>query len=292
MATAPSAFFGQYASPTELGFLLSNIPKGTDFETVVVVSGPGPTSFGKSGGSESVFEGSKKDEIFYTDGVQIKGGKGYDIVVQSEKNGILSDLKLDKSTEGGVLTGTDDARIFGNKGNNNLVGNDGDNLLKGGSGKDVLLGDDGDDKLVGGSGKDTLSGGEGDDALNGGGSNDRLFGLAGDDKLFGAGGKDTLIGGIGNDTLFGGHGADKLTGNEGSDVFGFLKGEKGLDVINDFEAGVDKIDLSAFNTDFDKLKFKDNGDDVVVTVGQGKNAAKFKLLGYNSSDIDGSFFQF
>ncbi len=299
MATAPSAFFGTHANNTELSYILSNMKSGTEFKTVYDSDDYG-----------SVISGSKKDEIFYTDGARVNGGKGYDVVVQSEKDGVLSDLKLHKTVESGILTGDKDADIIGTKGDNNLVGNDGDNLLKGGKGNDVLVGNDGDDALVAGKGKDVLFGGTGDDTLKGGTGKDELFGgdgndtlkggdgkdllsgLSGDDELFGQDGKDTLIGGIGNDTLFGGQGADKLTGDEGSDVFGFLKGEKGVDVITDFEAGIDKIDLSAFHTDFDKLKFKDAGDDVVITVGHGKSAVKFKLLGYHANDIDGSFFQF
>jgi len=273
MATAPSAFFGQYASGPDLAFLVANTKPNTLFEKEFF----GPSS------------GSKKDDIFYIeDGDKAKGGKGYDAVVQSDDG----TLKLDKTTEAGVLSGNSDADIFGTKGSNNLVGNDGDNILKGKDGKDVLIGNDGDDKLIGGSGKDILSGGEGDDILKGGSANDRLFGMGGDDKLFGADGKDTLIGGTGNDTLFGGAGKDQLTGDDGSDVFGFLKGEKGTDVITDFEAGVDKIDLSDFNTEFGKLKFKDTGGDVVVTVGNGKSAVKFKLLGFSASDINDGFFQF
>jgi Ca2+-binding RTX toxin-like protein len=276
MATVPGAFFGETTSNADLGFLLANIKNNLTFDKEFF--GPG--------------NGSKKDDIFYIEnGDKVKGGKGYDVVVQSaDENGKLGTLKLDKSTEGGVLTGNEKGNIFGNEGKNNLVGNDGDNVLKGKDGKDVLIGNDGDDKLIGGTGKDTLSGGEGDDILKGGTGNDKLYGFAGDDKLFGAEGKDTLIGGLGNDTLFGGAGKDLLTGDEGADVFGFLKGEKGLDVITDFEAGVDKIDLSDFSTKFEKLKFKDNGDDVIVTVGSGK--LKFKLLGYHASDIDSSFFQF
>ncbi len=277
MATVPSAFFGEYSSGPDLAFLLANVKPATLFEKEF---------FGSS-------DGSKKDDIFYiNDGDDAKGGKGYDVVVQSPENGLLGDLKLHKTVEAGVLTGSADGNIFGNDEDNNLVGNDGDNLLKGKDGKDVLIGNDGDDTLIGGDDKDILSGGEGDDTLKGNDGNDQLFGLGGDDKLFGADGKDSLIGGLGNDTLFGGAGKDSLTGGADADVFGFLKGEKGMDVITDFEAGVDKIDLTDFNTDFDKLKFKDSGDDVVVTVGHGKNAVKFKLLGYQASDIDGNFFQF
>ena len=136
-------------------------------------------------------------------------------------------------------------------------------------------------------------GGDGEDVLKGGAGRDKLFGMAGDDKLFGADGKDLLIGGAGNDTLFGGNGKDELTGGDDADVFGFLKGEKGIDFITDFNFDDgDRIDLTDFKTDFSKLGFKDDGGDVVVTVGSGKNAVKFKLLGYNVSDIDPSFFQF
>ncbi|MCB1498622.1 MAG: calcium-binding protein [Bauldia sp.] len=292
MATLPSPFYSQYASGSDLSFLVNNVRPNTLFEQAFF--GPGT--------------GTDKDDIFYiTEGNEVKGGKGYDAVVQADGG----TLKLDKSVESGVLTGDQDGKIVGNKSDNNLVGNDGDNLLKGGDGKDVLIGNDGDDKLLGGpgndklsggdgndilkggSGKDQLFGGDGEDVLKGGAGRDKLFGMAGDDKLFGADGKDLLIGGAGNDTLFGGNGKDELTGGDDADVFGFLKGEKGIDFITDFNFDDgDRIDLTDFKTDFSKLGFKDDGGDVVVTVGSGKNAVKFKLLGYNVSDIDPSFFQF
>jgi len=305
MATVPSALYGDYASGPDLSLILSTIPAGTDFTKLFdsLNDEPDPIK-----GPKKEFKG---DDIFYVQqGDKVFGGKGYDVVVQYEQNGVLGNLKLSKTVESGVLDGTLDGNITGNDKDNLLVGNDGDNELLGKDGDDTLVGGGGDDTLVGGDGKDELSGGdgndvlkggdgnddlaggEGDDILKGGEGSDTLFGLAGDDELFGADGKDSLIGGLGNDTLFGGAGRDTLTGGDGSDVFGFLKGEKGLDVIEDFEAGVDKIDLSDFNTDFDKLKFKDDGDDVIVTVGKGKSAVKFKLLGYQKSDVDGSFFQF
>lgn len=284
MATTPSAFFSEYAAGSDLSFLLANVPDGTLFKKL----------FDSTNDASDDLEGSKKDDIFYVQpGDVVSGGKGYDVVVEFESSGgTLSDLKLGKTVEAGVLTGDEDADIFGSKEDNNLVGNAGDNALFGKDGKDVLIGNAGDDLLKGGSDKDTLSGGDGNDTLLGGDDKDKLFGMAGDDELFGQDGKDTVLGGPGEDTLFGGQDKDKLTGGDGADVFGFLRKESGVDTITDFEAGVDKIDLTDFNTDFDHLKFKNEGDDVIVTVGKGKNAVKFKLLGYNKDDIDGSFFQF
>jgi Ca2+-binding RTX toxin-like protein len=298
----PSVFYGDYASGSDLSFLLANVPPGAGpdylFDKVVTTSDP-------------FVKGSGKDEIFHiNDGTFVKGGKGYDAVVQSPHDGVLGNLKLQHSVESGVLTGDLNGNITGNNQDNNLVGNDGDNILTGKKGDDVLIGNDGNDTLKGNIGNDTLSGGMGDDTLFGGngrdklyggddndtlfGNNgkDKLFGGDGNDDLFGQHGKDTLIGGAGDDTLFGGQDKDHLYGGSGEDVFGFLKGEHGVDVIHDFEATVDKIDLTDFHTDFSHLQFQNKGDDVIVTVGSGKNAVKFKLIGYHASDIDGSFFQF
>jgi len=288
MATLPSAFYGEHASGADLSFLLAAIPGGKGknylFDRVVDAD---------SDPKDELIVGGKKDEIFYVNsGDTVVGGKGYDVVVQSPNGDQMAPLRLNSSVESGVLTGSRAGDIIGNGQANTLVGNDGANELLGNSGGDVLIGDGGDDTLVGGKGNDTLSGGEGHDDLFGGKGNDRLEGLAGDDALFGSSGRDTLIGGPGNDTLFGGSGKDQLVGDDGSDVFGFLRGESGVDVVADFEAGIDRIDLSDFGTDFNSLSFKNDGEDVVVTVGSGKNAVKFKLLGYQASDLDQSFFQF
>jgi Ca2+-binding RTX toxin-like protein len=101
---------------------------------------------------------------------------------------------------------------------------------------DVINGQGGDDTLRGLSGDDLLRGGVGNDHLVGGTGNDRLDGGAGHDDLQGDDGNDILIGGAGNDWLAGGAGADK---------FVFARGGH-ADIVNGFEAGSDKLDLSAF----------------------------------------------
>ena len=158
-----------------------------------------------------------------------------------------------------------------------LHGHYGDDTLYGGSGKDQLYGDEGNDSLFGGNNNDILHGGKGNDTLKGGNSYDRLYGEDGDDeldggnaddKLYGGKGSDTLLGGAGNDRLEGGEGlldvldggagedrlfgdggndrleggedADRLHGGEGADQFLFRRGD-GVDVITDFEDGIDTI---------------------------------------------------
>ncbi len=117
----------------------------------------------------------------------------------------------------------------------------------------------GDDTLTGGSFFDRLLGGDDLDVLNGQGEDDLLSGGAGTDILRGGDGADTLSAGDGNDLLFGGAGDDVMTGDgardlmtggTGADSFAFLlSADLGIGVtrdrIFDFEAGIDKIDLSA-----------------------------------------------
>ncbi|MDA0966313.1 MAG: hypothetical protein O2970_05065 [Proteobacteria bacterium] len=117
-----------------------------------------------------------------------------------------------------------------------------DNLVPydGTSGNDVLIGGDTNDLMNGMMGNDVLFGGNGDDTINGG---------FGSDILLGTGGEDTLNGGFSNDVLVGGYHADSLTGGMGSDTFKFnsiLDSHKtlGVDTIEDFQDGVDFINLS------------------------------------------------
>ena len=65
--------------------------------------------------------------------------------------------------------------------------------------------------------------------------------------IVGNAGANNLIGGSGNDTIFGGAGNDTLTGGGGADYFVFnstLSTSANLDLITDFQGGVDHLQLS------------------------------------------------
>jgi len=148
-------------------------------------------------------------------------------------------------------------------------------------GHNLILAGAGDDSVIAGFGADTVFGGAGNDTLVGYGTGgispsgfggliradgaDRLFGGAGCDLLRGGGGADWLDGGAGADTLIGGTGNDTLRGGGGPDLFVFGRGlEPGAssfeldtgsgpgqrDVILDFHAGQDVLDLSAYRNFF------------------------------------------
>ena len=77
-------------------------------------------------------------------------------------------------------------------------------------------------------------------------SGSALQGTGSDDILSGASGRDTLSGGHGNDILMDGAGSDTLRGERGRDTFVLVE-DGAQDVIQDFELGFDRIDLSDFS---------------------------------------------
>ncbi len=83
---------------------------------------------------------------------------------------------------------------------------------------------------------DALAAGPGGGALAGTALDDHVIGGAGDDALDGAGGDDILWDGSGSDTLAGGTGADLFV----------LAADGRTDVIDGFEVGVDRLDLSGW----------------------------------------------
>lgn len=113
--------------------------------------------------------------------------------------------------------------------------------------------------ILGSSKGDLLGGRAGNDALEGFEGNDHLKGRGGDDRLLGGAGDDFLDGGAGNDRLVDGSGSDVLTGGDGADVFVFVA-DGACDRIEDFEVGLDRIDLSlAGVTGFDQLSIVADG---------------------------------
>lgn len=152
---------------------------------------------------------------------------------------------------------------------------------------DTLTGFAGDDTLFGGNGADLLRGAAGADTLYGGAGADRLFGDAGNDTLFGGSGADKLWGGAGNDILVGGAGCDTLIGGRGADTFVF-DATSAIDTICDFNLVQDRIDLTAFATDFDDLTIKSAsfGSKVVV------DDVTIRLAGIDAAAVHEGIFLF
>ncbi|WGM46699.1 hypothetical protein KOAAANKH_01572 [Brevundimonas sp. NIBR10] len=87
-----------------------------------------------------------------------------------------------------------------------------------------------------------------------------IFGSDGPDSMSGSYRNDSLVGGRGNDVLVGDNGDDRLTGGDGADIltgggnvdqFIFLASDlqPAIDVITDFQTGLDRLDLSAIAPD-------------------------------------------
>ncbi|WP_395650167.1 beta strand repeat-containing protein [Brevundimonas sp.] len=177
-----------------------------------------------------------------------------------------------------VLAGDAGANyLLGLVGDDTLDGGAGDDLLEGGAGTDTIRGGAGFDYVVysqaasgvtvsleggaftGDAAGDTLDSIEGifgsafGDTLTGNASENTVFAGGGNDTVFGGLGQDQLLGQDGNDVLVGGAGTDLLTGGAGADTFMFLAATDSQstpnivsDLIEDFQTGVDKIDISAF----------------------------------------------
>ena len=193
--------------------------------------------------------GSGNDEVY--------GGKG-------------DDKLYGESGNDNLLGGIGNDELHGGTGNDDLKGEDGYDLLFGGDGDDELSGGNGNDKLYGGNNNDTLKGGSGYDIIEGNSGNDNLDGGSGNDLLKGGEGNDTINGGLGDDNISGGLGLDILSGGMGSDSFDFSSLEDSsinvTDEIEDFEQGIDKINLSDIEEDlsFDSFEFViENGHTVI-----------------------------
>lgn len=192
--------------------------------------------------AERIFGGGGRDDIRADDGDDlVDGGDGNDRL-----RGDDGDDTLDGGNGNDRLRGDDgDDSLDGGDGNDRLRGGDGADSLSGGDGNDRVKGNGGDDIALGGDGNDRVIGGGGDDTLSGGEGRDRVKGGGGDDLVNGGGGNDRVIGGNGVDTLDGGSGSDRYNGGLGADTLIF-EVDGVSDKINDFEDGLDLIDVSAF----------------------------------------------
>lgn len=180
-------------------------------------------------------------------------------------------FKLDANVEIGRIMSTERAHLNGNALDNVVYAGTGNNVMNGGAGNDTVsyeFGVSGDAGVrvslatpavrdTGGSGRDKVHNFEN---LVGSANDDWLKGDSGDNMLGGLGGDDTLLGGEGNDTMVGAEGSDMLEGGSGSDTFDFnaesdlSTDPEATDVINDFTAGEDLIDLSGIDALADTLE--------------------------------------
>lgn len=93
-------------------------------------------------------------------------------------------------------------------------------------------------------------------------------GTSADDQIIGSDVSDALSGSAGDDILLDGAGNDALTGGPGADLF-VMSADGQADTITDFERGVDRLDLSAFDFLYDvsQLGITPTSDGAVLTHG-------------------------
>ena len=176
-----------------------------------------------------------------------------------------------------MLGGAQNDRMFGGNGVDDMRGGGGGDVMKGGGGGDEMRGDGGSDNLAGEGGKDRLIGGGGGDTISGGGDNDTIVG---------GGGSDRMTGGAGADRLSAGAGADTLTGGGGADQFIFAP-RQGVNLVRDFQNGVDKIKISGVSN-FGQLNISEAQGDAIIRFKQ----TTIRLDGVDSDLVDRSDFIF
>jgi Ca2+-binding RTX toxin-like protein len=224
--------------------------------------------------------------------IEIVSGRGDDVL----SGGSERDL-LDGADGNDLLFGSGgDDRLAGGAGTDTLRGGVGNDIFFAGPGADIVKCGDGDDGSadtfgIAGDDDDRIWGEAGNDRLNANFGNDVLHGGDGADSLDGGIGEDVLRGDAGHDSLFGRDGADTLTGGADDDAFVFLRNDDSrrrsqADVITDFVAGLDTIDVSfvdakeggpAFNDAFTFVGAFTGapGEVVVRTVGANRHFLEF-----------------
>lgn len=250
----------------------------------LLFGGPGDDTINGTTSGETLIGGPGKDTL--------TGGAGTDTASYvGSPGGVRVNLGTgagkNADAAGDVLAGIENLAgsgfrdvLIGNAGDNALDGAGGNDVLRGRKGDDVLTGGTGNDRLLGGTDNDRLFGEEGDDQLIGGRGRDRLVGGQGDDILKGRAGHDLLVGSSGHNTMEGGKGRDRFKGGDGddtmtggahSDRFGSRSQDWGDDVITDFDAARDVIDLGATVTDFSQL-------DGAISMGGGNTVIDLSLV--------------
>ncbi len=228
------------------------------------------------------------------DGVRALYG---DRTVGTNGNNTLNEIA---ASSGQMIDGLGGTDIIGGSNFNDFIhGGAGNDIINGNSGDDVIVDTDGTNTVNGDGGDDVILGGFGTLTADGGDNADVIVGGVGNDILLGGSGNDLIIGDpdngffFGNDTLTAGSGTDHLEGGLGADtfVFSISDGSNTIadynfdrndpdrrDIVGqDFEVGVDRIDLTDFAgyDDFDDIaaqltpvtdgtRFSDQGTTILI----------------------------
>ena len=140
-----------------------------------------------------------------------------------------------------------------------------DNLnanIDGGDGNDFIVNFTSNVSIEGGKGNDSISSQGNNVVINAGDGND-LISLYGDEYAS----ENLVTEGNGSDTLFSGKGDNTLIGGKGNDLFIYNAGK---DVISDYTAGQDKIQIARGKISKTSL----SGSDVIFTIGKGSLTVK------------------
>ena len=140
----------------------------------------------------------------------------------------------------------------------------------------------------------TIIGLASDDNIFGGGFNDLVRAGDGADTILGNGGNDRLYGDGGNDIIVGGTGTDNLFGGLGSDTFVIQAVGNGLDIVNDFQNGVDLIGLSTAHSgglSFSSLTFTSFGTSGASTSIRAGGTEIMRLINVAPALINNADFQ-
>lgn len=187
-------------------------------------------------------------------GDNLLGSNNADLITLSP--GDLTDFPGGLATLDGndTITGSSDSEL--------IMANRGPDHISGGAGNDTLMGGKDDDTIDGNIGNDIVRGDSDQDIVRGGDGADTMYGGKGNDELFGEQGNDVLFGDRDHDTLTGGAGEDTLTGGAGNDLF-ILQTAQGLDIITDFENGIDLLQLPS-GMSVDNIGLQSNGQNTVI----------------------------
>jgi hypothetical protein len=282
--------------------------RGNGFNNII--TGGGGNDFLNGGAGADAMDGGDGDDRYYVDnaGDTVIDSSGIDSVYTTVDHSLSAAIER--------LYARSDAGLV-------LNGNGADNVIVGRGGSDTLIGGAGNDRLNGGAGDDNMGGGNGDDTYYVDSSEDVAveFANQGTDTvrttatftlgqhvekliadsnagltLTGNGLANTITGGGGDDTITGGAGRDVMTGGAGGDAFVFQALSDsvvggGRDLIKDFAAGIDKIDLTQIDANTGA-----GGDQAFSFIGAGAfthtaGELQAKTLGANtlvSGDVDGN----